>query len=257
MEDTLIDGRYRLLAALGSGGEARVFRARDSGTGNDVAVRLPLQPGAQITSANPPLFHEAWVRLLHSGDDPEHGAYQAFELLEGPTLGELIRAGTLGPVEWRIFVERSLEAVAALHAADWIHGDLNADNFLLAAPGWKLLELPFLRFDPPPGRSMLFGSIHTLAPEQIDGARPDVRSDLYALGCLYYCAAAGVYPHPGATSQEIAIHCLRFPAHPLQDAAPLLPAPWSDGVMNLIATRPNDRPQSIAAARHLLGLPVA
>ena len=254
MENTLIDGRYLLLDALGSGGEARVFRARDTTTGDETAVRLALRPGTPAAPGQPPAFHDGWVRLLAAGLDPQYGAYQVFELLEGRTLGQLIRSGPLDPNEWRFFVDQSLDAVEALHAAGWTHGDLNADNFFQAASGWKLLELPFLRFDPPAGRSALFGSIHTLAPEQIDGARPDVRSDLYALGCLYYYAASGAYPHPGPNNQEVAIHCLRFAPDPLGEKAPGLPASWSAWVMNLLARDPDQRFPTVAAARQLLGV---
>jgi len=254
MENTLIDGRYLLLAAIGFGGEARVFCARDTTTGNEVAVRLALRPDTHTASTQPPAFHDGWVRLLATGSDPQYGAYQVFELLEGRTLGQLIRSGPLDPNKWRLFVDQSLDAVEALHAAAWIHGDLNADNFFQTASGWKLLELPFLRFDPPQGRSVLFGSIHTLAPEQIDGARADARSDLYALGCLYYYAASGAQPHPGASRQEVAIHCLRFAPDPLSEKAPSLPAPWSAWVMNLLARKPQHRFPTIAAARQLLGV---
>ncbi|HEV3272128.1 MAG TPA: serine/threonine-protein kinase [Candidatus Methylacidiphilales bacterium] len=254
MENALINGRYLLLAAVGSGGEARVFRARDMVTQDEVAVRLPLRPGVPAASEQPPAFHDGWVRLLGLGLDPQAGAYQIFELLEGRTLGELIRSGPLDPGEWRRFVDQSLDAVEALHAAGWTHDDLNADNFFQAASGWKLLELPFLRFEPPTGRSALFGSIHTLAPEQIDGARPGVGSDLYALGCLYYYAASGAWPHPGETSQEVAIHCLRFPPEPLGEKASGLPAPWSAWVMRLLAREPSHRPPTAAAARQLLGV---
>jgi len=259
MENTLIDSRYHLLAELGSGGEARVFRARDNVDETDVAVRLPVGPVVSVTSdhpkrAQPAACHEGWVRLLASGTDPQQGAYQVFELLEGETLRQLIRSGPLDSNDWRFFVEQSLDAVEALHHAGWIHGDLNADNFFRAPSGWKLLELPFLRFDPPAGHSALFGSIHTLAPEQFDGKQPNAQSDLYSLGCLYYYAASGVYPHPGASAQEVAIHCLRFAADPLNEKAPGLPASWSDWVMSLLARDPQDRPPTITAAHQLLGV---
>ena len=254
MENTLIDGRYLLLAEIGSGGEARVFRARDQASGDFVAVRLALQPGIHATPNPPPFSHDGWVRLLALGADPRHGAHQVFELLEGETLSQLIQTGPINPDEWRSLVERSLDAVEALHNAGWIHGDLNADNFFLTASGWKLLELPFLRFDPPAGRSPLFGSIHTLAPEQIDGAPPSAQSDLYSLGCLYYYAASGQWPHPGSSVQEVAISCLRFAPLSLRQAAPGLPSHWSDWVMKLISPRPADRFPSIAAARQVLGV---
>jgi serine/threonine protein kinase len=257
METTLIDDRYELLAAIGSGGEARVFRARDTATQEEVAVRLALRPGASAPPEPPASFHDGWVRLLASGSDLQYGAYQVFELLEGQTLGQMIRSGPLDPADWRFLVDESLDAVEALHDAGWPHGDLNADNLFRTASGWKVLELPFLRLDPPEGRSALFGSIHTLAPEQIDGARADVRSDLYSLGCLYYYAASGAFPHPGSNNQEVAIHCLRFAPDPLGEKAPGLPAPWSAWVMTLLAREPRDRFSSVAAARQLLGVEVA
>jgi len=254
MENTLIDGRYLLLAKVGMGGEARVFRARDQSTDRDVAVRVALVPTGQTAASQPPFFHHGWVQLHASGLDPRFGSYQIFELLEGQTLRQSVQTAPLDPGAWRSFVDQSLDALEALHATGWIHGDLNADNFLLTASGWKLLELPFLRLDPPAGRSTLFGSINTLAPEQFDGKRPDAHSDIYSLGCLYYYAASGAFPHPGKNSAEVAISCLRFAPLPLREKAPGLPAPWSDGVMTLLATRPEDRPATIAAARQLLGV---
>ena len=254
MENTIIDGRYLLLATIGTGGEARVYRAQDQTTGGDVALRLALQPAAAVTRPEAPAFHDGWVQLLAEGFDRQYGAYQVFELLEGGTLRQTIQSGPLSAANWHEFVAQSLVAVDALHAAGWVHGDLNADNFHQTDLGWKLLELPFLRLDPPAGRSAVFGSIHTLAPEQIDGAQPSFATDIYALGSLYYFAACGEYPHPGKTSAEVAIHCLRFPADPLSEKAPLLPAAWSIWVMELIAREPAERIASLATARQLLGV---
>jgi serine/threonine protein kinase len=252
MENTLIDGRYLLIAAIGAGGEARVFRARDQGTGQDVAVRLTLQPRPQTAHPILTAQYHGWVQLLALGSDPQHGAYNVFELLEGTTLGQLIPSGSLDFDDWRAFVDQSFAAVEALHSAGWVHGDLNADNFFRTESGWKLLELPFLRLDPPAGRSAVFGSIHTLAPEQFDGAPPNIQTDIYALGSLYYYAASGTYPHPGKTSAEVAIHCLRFPAEPLAEKAPALPAAFRAWVMELLARDPRDRSPTLAAARQLL-----
>jgi serine/threonine protein kinase len=245
MEDTLIAGRYELLEVIGSGGEARVYRARDATSDSEVAVRVGLQPilSESTSSATLPSFHANWVMLLDQGLDAVHGSYQVFELLEGQSLRQWVKSDPLDSEDWRIFVDQSLDAVDA---------DINADNFFATAAGWKLLELPFLRLQPPGHRSAIFGSIHTLAPEQIDGTRADVRSDLYSLGCLYYYAASGTYPHPGGTSQEVAIHCLRFDPEPLAEKAPRLPAPWSAWVMNFLARDPNERVVNIAAARQLL-----
>jgi serine/threonine protein kinase len=164
-----------------------------------------------------PEQHPGWVRLLDRGVDATHGAYTVFELLHGETLGAMVARGPISADAWHRFTRQSLEAVGALHRAGWVHGDLNADNFLLHdGTTWKLLDLPFHQSAPAEKRSPLFGSIQTMAPEQFAGQVPDVRSDLYALGCLYYAAAAGIYPLGGGSEAEFAIGRLRFPAAPLQ-----------------------------------------
>jgi serine/threonine protein kinase len=258
MKDTIIDGRYLILDAVGAGGEARVFRARDNSTGNDVAIRLAMRSVTYSPPGTLPVFPASWVQFYHWGNDTHHGAYQIYELLEGHTLGQMLTHGPFNTESWRIFVDQSLEAVTTLHETGWVHGDLNADNFFLSISsqtGWKLLELPFLRFDPLEGRTSLFGSIHTLAPEQFMGIAPDVRSDLYALGCLYYLAASGQFPHTGSTNQEIAISRLRFPPTPLVEKAPEFPKYWCEWVMTLLESEPERRfPTAAEAARKLLGV---
>src|SRR5471032_2409032 len=107
MQNTLIDGRYQLLDVIGSGGEARVFRARDTMTGNDVAARLALKPVTYAPPDTLPFFHPNWVQFFHWGVDPQQGAYQIFELLEWPTLHELIQPGPLDPAAWRSLADQS------------------------------------------------------------------------------------------------------------------------------------------------------
>jgi serine/threonine-protein kinase len=254
MEYTVIDGRYHLHSALGEGGEARVYRGRDAQTDQAVAVRLATRRDEVVPGAAPAETHPGWVHFLASGVDSVFGPYQVYELLEGRTLRQTVETGPLPVDEWQRFVWESLDAVDALHLAGWAHGDLNADNFMATAHGWKLLELPFYRPTPPTGRSAMFGSIHTIAPEQFDGRKPDELSDLYSLGCLYYYAASGVYPHPGGNVQDVAIHCLRFDPEPLEDKAPQLSAAQRDLVLALLARKRDSRPASAMAARQLLGV---
>jgi eukaryotic-like serine/threonine-protein kinase len=252
-----IADRYVLLAPLGSGGEAHVFRARDEQSGEEVAVRLALGHVSSVMTAAPAFENEHWVRFIDSGIDPQHGAYQVFELLEGQTLGEIVAREPLGCEAWRDFVEQALVAIEALHQANWVHGDLNAGNFMSTSTGWKLIELPFYRFETAAARSTMFGSIYTLAPEQIDGAKASVPSDLYALGCLAYFAASGQWPHGGDSIRQIAFDRLTLLPADLCELAPQLPATWSEWVMKLLARQPSERPPSAAAARQLLAEAVA
>jgi serine/threonine-protein kinase len=259
-ESDPFDERYELLEPLASGGEAEVWRARDLQSGEEVALRRP-RPEHRLTnpaaSAPLPAFHPAWVRFFRAGHDALAGPYQVFELLRGETFAQRAEDGPLPPADWLAFARESLAAVAALHAAGWTHGDLNAANFLRleASPhAWKLLELPFLHLDSAKPHTSLFGSIHTLAPEQLEGRPAGMASDVYALGCLYYKGAAGEFPHHGQTSAEIAIARLRFPPEPLGAKAPDFPPAWAAWTMTLLEREPQKRPDAATAARHLLAI---
>jgi serine/threonine protein kinase len=254
----VLDGRYELLERVARGGEAEVYRARDVVVGREVAVRMPLAgPAAVVTETTGlvPEEHPGWVRHLHSGYDPARGFYRVFELLRGTTLRQRVERAVLDRDEWLIFARESLEAVAALHEAGWTHGDLNADNFHEEGRGggWKLLELPFLRFSAGE-KPVLFGNIHTLSPEQLEGLAPGKPADIYALGCLYYYAAAGVYPHGDGPGAEVAIARLRFAPEPLELRAPELPVAWTGWAMRLLAREPGRRPGAAEAARQLLAI---
>ena len=245
--------RYELGERIGGGGEARVFRARERASGREVAVRLQpgVEPGPLLQPPEP--YHGGWVRAYETGRDEKLGLYTVFELLRGDTLAATVARAPLEPEAGRQFARQAFEAVDALHGAGWIHGDLNADNFLLhQGTQWKLLDLPFHRLGRRKASAAAFGSIYTLAPEQIDGATPDARSDLFSLGCLCYFAACGACPHPGRTEAEIAISRLRFPADELGGLAPRYPASYAAWVMRLLARRPEDRPGSVSAAYQLL-----
>ncbi len=250
----IVAGRYELGELLGAGGEARVYRAHDRGGSCDVALRLSPAPRENSTRQIAPPPHSGWVQLLDCGIDPEHGSFVVFELLQGETLAASVARGPLHPAALEIFNRQALDAVGALHAAGWVHGDLNAANFFFHANAtWKLLELPFHRDPPPANRSPLFGSIYTLAPEQIEGCAPDARSDLFALGCLFYYAASGRYPHGEGNEADIAIGRLRFAPEPLAPLAPNLPTHVSTAIMRLLAREPAERPASAEAACQLLG----
>jgi len=244
----IIAERYEIGEPLGHGGEARDFRARDREANNTVAIRF----GERADASWHPVFpapRPGWVRQLDRGFDVQHGAFSTYELLEGETLAAIASRAPLGCATWLDFVRQSLGAVAALHEEGWVHGDLNAGNFLLdGGSTWKLLELPFHQAAPPESRSPLFGSIFTLAPEQIEGRRPDPRSDLYSLGCLYYYAACGAYPHAGGSEADVAVGRLRFAPAPLHELAPALPRHMVDWTLCLLARDAAERPTDAGAA---------
>jgi serine/threonine protein kinase len=247
----LLSDRYEVGPRLGAGGEAEVFRARDLKTGADVAVRiLHRPPGIPTHPTEPAVWHPAWVRRLDRGADPVQGAYAVFELIEGETLAERVARGPLSIDEWRVLAAELVDALAVLHEAGWVHGDLNASNLVRETDParWRLLELPFhAESFAAPG----LGHAETVAPEQINGQAPDARSDAYALGCLLYFAAAGRYPFSGDSTRDILIDkLLRDPA-PLDTIAPDFPPDEAARIMALLERKAAARSlESIRAGLH-------
>jgi serine/threonine protein kinase len=155
----------------------------------------------------------------------------------------------------RDFIIQTLNSIHRLHSHDWVHGDISAENLVFQTMTdedfrnikmWKLLDLPFLSYFPENRHKPLFGSLYTMAPERFEGKAPDYRSDLYSLGCLYYLALKGTFPHIGSRA-EIAIGHVKFEPE-LLDFGPddtLLPE-W---VAKMMHKNPEKRFKSAAEAR--------
>jgi serine/threonine protein kinase len=99
----------------------------------------------------------------------------------------------------------------------------------------------------PPGGGLL-GSVYFMAPEQFEGSAVDVRTDLYALGCLFYYALTQQHPFGGETKPQVMVAHLHHRTQPLGALRPDLPAPTVQWVEWLINRLPANRPGSAAEA---------
>ncbi|MHC5011735.1 MAG: serine/threonine-protein kinase, partial [Planctomycetota bacterium] len=204
-------GPYRLLRRLGQGGMGTVYLAED-GTGDSVAVKL-LQ--AEITGtpggvervlaevrAGAAIRHPNVVRLLDHGVHGRGAAarvYLVFEPVAGQTLrGLLDDFGSVPEARARQIGAEVADALAAIHAAGLVHGDVKPDNVIVGADrSVRLLDLGAVRGDRLGAGDVPFvGSMLYAAPEQLgSGPEPiDGRADLHALGILLYELVTGRHP---------------------------------------------------------------
>ena len=95
----------------------------------------------------------------------------------------------------------------------------------------------------PPG-SGLHGSVYFMAPEQFEGTAVDARTDLYALGCVFYYALTQHYPFGGETKPQVMVAHLHHRPPPQAALRPDLPAPTVQWVEWLISRSPTNRPTS-------------
>jgi eukaryotic-like serine/threonine-protein kinase len=193
--DTVLDGRYRLLRRLGSGGMAVVWVARDERLGRDVAVKILSDVLAGDADYRRRFEREARVaaRLNHPGLVGIHDfsaeserPYLIMELVRGDTLAGRIAAGRTGELDLVALARELLGALAHIHAAGVVHRDVKPPNVLIEADGRaRLTDFGIAR--PAEATALtqtgqVIGTRSYMAPELLRGEPATPRSDLYALG---------------------------------------------------------------------------
>src|SRR5579864_297472 len=262
---TVVGGRYELIALLGSGGYAAVYRARDRELRREVALKV-LHPDRHTPGALLRLRREVavardassprLVRIFDIGTSPE-GVYLTMEVLGG-SLKDRLRDGALPITEAVRIAAELLEGLAALHALAIVHRDVKPANVLLTASGEvKLADFGLARhLDRDETRATLnralIGTVDYLSPEQALGGEADPRSDLYAAGLVLYEMLAGRLPFPAKSDLGALLAHLRTPPPDLCRLRPEVPRWLARIVCRLLAKRPEDRhPQAAAALAEL------
>jgi len=211
----LLDGRYRILNLLGTGGMGSVYRAEHEAIGRVVAVKV-LHPEHCASPAERERFRRearVAVRLrsphvvetLDFGEDPEGRLFLVMELLEGePVRSILAREGQLAPERVVRLLRQLLAGLEAAHAAGIIHRDLKPENLWLDGSGpterLRLLDFGIAKWTgTAPGTAqtqagLVVGTPEYLAPEQAVGGDVDQRADLYSTGVLAFVLLTGRHP---------------------------------------------------------------
>ncbi len=202
--------RYEFGEAVGSGGMGTVYRALDRTTGQQVAIKVlrakmtddltAHQRFVQEFRAATQLEHPNIVRALDMGIDGSI-SYLVYELVEGPDLGDRIRAtGKLSETEAVKIITQTAQALHYAHLRQVIHRDVKPDNILLLPDGRaKLTDFGLAKdynndLDLTRHASAL-GTPHFMAPEQFgDAKHVDARCDVYGLGATLYNAVTGKLP---------------------------------------------------------------
>jgi serine/threonine-protein kinase len=217
LEGTLLGGRYRVGALLGSGGMGSVYegtredlggmpvaiKVLHQGIGGDVDVLRRFRREAHLVAA---MAHPNIVRVLDFQMPSDEPAFIVMERLQGRSLGDALRQGRRYSLEETVWIGvQVLAALEAAHGANVVHRDLKPDNvFLTTMPGVvdvvKLLDFGVAKLTGTPWderltqTGMVMGTPAYMAPEQARGESADARSDLYAVGCLMFEALTGRPP---------------------------------------------------------------
>jgi serine/threonine protein kinase len=264
---------YELLEYLGGGPMTAVYAARAAVTDTPCAVKVVRDEWDDPPTAIKLLQREAraglgvrhphLVRVVDA--HVTHPPYfLVMDLLPGESLRRRLRRDFRLAVPDAVWITRqTAEALAALHRAGFIHGDVKPDNLrLLDAGNVTLIDLGFAHR---PGENAGFlragfvlGTANYLPPELCDAVpTEDYRCDLFSLGVTLFELLTGRLPYPpGSLSQTFRRHRCDPPADVRSHAAGLPPA-LATLVERLLAHKAEDRPRATAVVQQLIKLEIA
>ena len=259
-------GPYQILNQLGAGGMGEVYRASDTRLGRVVALKvLPphlsqdqafRQRFAREARAVSSLSHPNICALYDVGHQ-EGVDFIVMEFLGGETLAARIKKGPI-PIEQLLRSGTEVaEALDAAHHRGVIHRDLKPANIMLTRAGAKLLDfgLATLKAGPsseggrPEDRhltatGMVVGTLHYMAPEQIEGKEADARTDIFALGAVLYEMASGQPPFTGKTTSAVMTAILGTEPPPIGTLRPEAPPAVGRLIKTCLAKDPEQRWQT-------------
>ena len=209
--------------------------------GDDPSFRQRFRREGQLQAT---LDHPHIVTVYEAGDT-EHGLFLAMRLVKGPTLKELIHAGTLDTDRSLAILRSVADALDSAHGADLIHRDVKPQNILIGARDHAYLADFGLTKAVGVGRltetGQFLGTIDYVAPEQVQGEDAGGRSDVYSLtGVLYECLS-GATPFQKTTEAAVLYAHISEPPPRLSEARPEFPEAIDAVIARGMAKRPEDR----------------
>lgn len=264
----VIDGKYELLAGLGQGGMAAVYRARRVHIGDEVAVKVLLQKFVSDEAALARFRREARAAamLRHPNiitihdfgetDVPDAPAFIVMEFVRGTPLRDLLDSEVQFSVPRAVRLMRAICAgVGAAHRQGVIHRDLKPENIHVLAPDddyefesvrvldfglAKLLD----RSESRPSQALtVVGTPYYMSPEQCLGEPLDARSDVYSLGAMMYEMLTGQRPFAAETVSGV-INKHLYESPPPLPSSLTIPRKVASAIMQALAKQPAERPQT-------------
>jgi len=258
-------GHYRIVSQLGRGASGTVYRAVDETLGRDVALKI-LHPDLAGPDAMKRFHAEATIlaKLNHAAITTIYELFWAdqnlvmvMELVAGVTLDCLSdRLGPLPPDRAVDFIDQILSALAHAHQEGVVHRDIKPANVMVSeAAAVKVMDFGIACMhggEQPAANGSMMGTPAYMPPEQILNEAVDGRTDIYAVGVIFYRLLTGALPFEAET-----------PVATLQRQISELPAPmtlyrsdlpeWCDTIVRrALAKSPADRFQTADEFRNAI-----
>jgi serine/threonine protein kinase len=265
--ETILNGRYRLISQQGAGGMAVIYKAVDQMLGRTVAVKI-LRPSL----TNDPSFlvrfrnearsvanlnHPNIVTVYDVGNF-EQTQYIVMEFVDGQDLKKIIKT------EGHLSVDRMLKlaiqicaGIGFAHRAGLVHADVKPQNILVTKGDVvKVTDFGIAQAlsdtQPNERASVVWGSPHYFAPEQARGERPTPASDVYSIGIVMFELLTGRLPYVGANQQELALAHIRERIPLVTEFNPSVPETLAQIIAKVMSKEPTARYRMADQLGHVL-----
>ncbi|AKF09495.1 serine/threonine-protein kinase [Sandaracinus amylolyticus] len=245
-----LGGKYRVTGVIARGGMGRIYRAEQVPLGRPVALKVlhsALHDAGELDeTGGDPGFQKRFLleaascaRLRHPNivvvydygrleESSREAYFMAMELIEGPTLGQVLRdEGPLAIARALRITREVARALREAHRQEMVHRDLKPSNVMLVTTGEgeqvKVLDFGLVKVMRDDSEELtkeghFLGSPKYMAPEQIRRGPVDGRADLYALGVLLYQMISGRVPFEGDDPVQTLMAHLSEPVPPITSA---------------------------------------
>ncbi len=261
-------GRYEVLDVIGQGSMGTVYRGLDPRLERRVALKtirletvtsddrrremLERLRNEAITIAR---FNHPNIVVVYDMEGTERSAFIAMELVDGPSLRDVLRQR--GPLAAERVIPMAVAVASGLamaHAREVIHRDVKPGNVLLGRDGAVKVSdfgLAFALSTFTQDDSGISGTPGYVPPEVMNGRPYSAAGDLFGLGATLYESLTGTHPLTGVTLRETIANTMRGTVSPLQDLVPEAPEELTGEVMALLAADPAERPTAAGLAERL------
>lgn len=251
----IISERYEIIKSIGEGGMANVYVGYDTILNRKVAIKVlrgdlandekfvrRFQREALSASS---LSHPNIVEMYDVGED-DGMYYIVMEYIEGKTLKQLIKKrGSITLSEAIDIMLQLTDGITQAHDSYIIHRDLKPQNILIKDDGSiKITDFGIavaLNSTQLTQTNSVMGSVHYIPPEQASGKGSTIRSDIYAMGILFYELITGSLPFRGENAVEIALKQMHDPIPSVRKKNPSIPQSVENIILKATAKNPKNR----------------
>jgi len=268
-------GPYEIVSAIGAGGMGEVYKARDTRLDRDVAVKvLPEHLAAseeirqrfEREAKTISQFSHPHICALYDVGREGDVEYLVMEFLEGESLADRLGKGPLPTEQILRYGIEIADALDKAHRQGIVHRDLKPGNIMITKSGVKLLDFGLAKplatagarpvsgasvmateaqvSQPLTERGTILGTFQYMAPEQLEGAEADSRSDIFAFGAVLYEMATGRKAFTGKSQASLIGSILRDDPAPVSEVAPMVPPAFNRVIKTCLAKDPEHRFQT-------------